>query len=91
MEDNIFIVKTEQFDSYRYILWIGSEASNKKTTAVERKVGDLRDYVENRMEQSDTILTRKLEVMEDKQNMVDAKNDDKTNQIVQSLADIKNT
>jgi hypothetical protein len=66
MEDNIFIVKTDQFESHRYILWIGSEVSNKKQTAVERKVTELREYVENRMEQSDTILTRKLEVMEDK-------------------------
>ena len=61
MEDHIWLQRIDElFASSRYILWLTPQTDKSSGTAVERQIAQLKDYVEDRADQSDQKIIREI-------------------------------
>ena len=71
MNDNIWLLKFgELFSHSRYILWLSPGANKTPGTAVERQLQQLRSYVEERAEKTDTNISRQMGNMDEKMEAI---------------------
>ena len=71
MNDNIWLLKFgELFSHSRYILWLSPGANKTPGTVVERQLQQLRSYVEERAEKTDTNISRQMGNMDEKMEAI---------------------
>ena len=59
INDHIWLLKiSELFSKSRYILWLSPGANKVPGTVVERQIHQLRNYVEERAEETDSNIVR---------------------------------
>jgi len=66
MQDNDFLIDIKKdFETSRYILWLTPGVTKSAGSVIERQVSQLRDYVEDRQEQSDNMMLRQMGVLDE--------------------------
>lgn len=61
MEDHIWLLDIgEIFKNSRYILWLTPDRATSSGSATERKIEELREFVEGKVEASDTKILREI-------------------------------
>ena len=67
MNDHIWLLKiSELFSGSRYILWLTPGANKVPGTVIERQIQQLRNYVEERAEESDSTILRQMAILDEK-------------------------
>ena len=64
-DNNHLINIGERFSTSRYILWLTPGMNKAPGSAVERSIGQLRDYVEDRQETSDNMMLRQIGMVDE--------------------------
>ena len=64
MEDNIWMLDIgDLFKHSRYILWLTPDSATQSGSMVERQITQLQEFVEDKVEQSDTKIMRELQLL----------------------------
>jgi hypothetical protein len=64
MDDHIWLLKiSELFSGSRYILWLTPGTNKVPGTVVERQIQQLRNYVEDRLEATDSTIVRQTAML----------------------------
>lgn len=67
IDDHIWLLNiSELYKDKRYILWLTPDTAKTAGTPVERQIQQLREYVEERSDQSEAKLLRQLAILDEK-------------------------
>ena len=64
MQDNIWLLDVgEIYKHSRYILWLTPDRATSSGTVIERQISQLQDFVEDKVEHSDTKVLREIQLL----------------------------
>lgn len=64
MQDNIWLLDIgEIFKHSRYILWLTPDRATASGTVIERQITQLQDFVETKVDSSDTKVLREIQLL----------------------------
>ena len=64
MEDHIWMLDIGSiFERSRYILWLTPDSATQSGSMIERQISSLQEFVEEKVDQSDTKILRELQLL----------------------------